>query len=73
MLQLQYDDQTRANMEAALQSACKDLPKALDDHASRRFIAERILDEVEAGRTALSGLQVTARLALIALRRKSMG
>jgi hypothetical protein len=43
------------------------------NHASRRFIAERILEEVEAGRTALSGLQVAARLALIALRRKSLG
>ena len=72
MLQ-QYDDRTRANMEAALRSACEDLPKSLDDHTSRRFIAERILEDVEAGRTALSDLQVTARLALIALRRKSIG
>jgi hypothetical protein len=58
-----YLDRARANMEAALDEACKSLPHG-GDHAVRAFIAHRLADAVQAGLTAIGELRIVARKAL---------
>ena len=45
-----------ANMEVALERACKLLEVAEDTHHNRSFIARKIIDAVEMGQTTLSDL-----------------
>ena len=53
----------KANMEVVLEEACRSLPHG-GDHAVRAFIAQRLTDAVQAGRTTLGELGIVARKAL---------
>ena len=58
------DERTRANMEVALEEACRALPHG-GDHATRKKVAQKLLQSARKGNTTLSGLSVVARTALM--------
>ncbi|MBV9461757.1 MAG: hypothetical protein JO141_30160 [Bradyrhizobium sp.] len=58
------DDRTRANMDVALEEACRALPHG-GDHNLRKKVAQKLLQSARRGNTTLSGLAVVARTALI--------
>jgi hypothetical protein len=47
---------TMANMEVALERACRTLPNGSESHDARRFIAGRILKRAEHGDETLGAL-----------------
>ena len=55
MIADKFDDRTLANMEVALDRACKDLPGG-GSHAARRRIARKILECAREGDVTLAGL-----------------
>jgi hypothetical protein len=57
------DDRTRANMDVALEEACRVLPHG-GDHDLRKKVAQKLLQSSCKGNTTLSGLAVVARTAL---------
>ena len=58
------DERTRANMEVALEDACRELPHG-GDHNLRKKIAHKLLQNARMGNTTLNGLSVVAHTALM--------
>jgi len=58
------DDRTRANMDVALEEACRELPHG-GDHNLRKKVAQKLMQSARKGNTTLSGLAVVARTALV--------
>ena len=58
-----FDSRTLANMEVALERACKLLPVGAEQHDYRRYIAGKLLNCAEGGDTTLSGLSEAGALA----------
>ncbi len=58
------NDRTRANMDVALEEACRELPNG-GDHAVRKQVAQRLLQSARKGNTTLGGLSAVARAALV--------
>ena len=58
------DDRMRANLDVALEEACRELPHG-GDHALRKKIAQKLLESARKGNTTLGGLAVVARTALV--------
>ena len=58
------DERTRANMDVALEDACRELPHG-GDHNLRKKVAQRLLQSARKGNTTLGGLAVVARTAMI--------
>jgi hypothetical protein len=63
----EFDERTAADMEVALERACQRLPLDKQDHDTRKFIAEHIIDAARKGRTTLgeltaAGVQALSRL-----------
>lgn len=58
-----FDSRTLANMEVALERACKLLAAGSDQHDARRHIATRILQCAESGDKTLGGLTEAGRAA----------
>jgi hypothetical protein len=58
-----FDSRTLANMEVALERACKMLPVGAEQHDYRRYIASKLLNCAEGGDTTLSGLTEAGTLA----------
>lgn len=50
-------------MDIVLEQTCRQLPHG-GDHASRRFIAERLIQAAQTGRATLGELGIVARRAL---------
>ncbi len=63
------DERTRANMEVALEEACRELPHG-GDHALRKRIALKLLQSARHGNTTLSGLSAVARASLMEATKK---
>jgi hypothetical protein len=57
------DERTSANMDVALEEACKMLPNG-GTHETRKRIAERLLRAAKRGNNTLGGLQAEASKAL---------
>jgi len=57
------DDRTNANMEVALEQACRVLPYG-GDHQTRKRIAHRLLHSARHGNTTLTEFLAVARAAL---------
>ncbi|WP_247511570.1 hypothetical protein [Bradyrhizobium sp. 157] len=57
------DDRTMANMEVALEKACRRFPNG-GDHESRKYIARKLMQSAEEGNTTLGGLDVVAHRAV---------
>lgn len=68
----EFDDRTRANMDVVLEEICREMQHG-GDHDSRRFIAERLIECVREGRTALTELNSVARRALLELVNRKAG
>ena len=62
----EFDDRTRANMDAVLEEICREMPHG-GDHESRKFVAERLMECAREGRTTLVDLNSVARRALLEL------
>jgi hypothetical protein len=58
-----FDSRTLANMEVALERACKVLKSGGEDHRVRRHIASRILQCARQGDRTLGGLTEAAQIA----------
>jgi hypothetical protein len=58
-----FDSRTLANMEVALERACKVLSVGAEEHSVRRHIASRILECAESGDKTLGGLTDAGRVA----------
>jgi hypothetical protein len=66
-----FDSRTLANMDVALERACKMLPVAAEQHETRRYIASKILKCGRAGDTSLAGLTEAGRIAASELRQRA--
>jgi hypothetical protein len=64
------DDRTKANLDVALEEACRPLPHG-GDHELRRQIAEKLIESAIQGNKTLAGLNEVARGALAEAIRKS--
>jgi hypothetical protein len=62
---IEFDQTTMANMTAALEHCCNQLPAERDSHASRKQIADGIVACARAGRRTLEDFQ-DAGLAVLA-------
>jgi hypothetical protein len=51
-----FDSRTLANMDVALERACKAMASGGEEHSSRRHIASKILECAQGGDISLSGL-----------------
>jgi hypothetical protein len=60
---------TKANMDVALEEACRSLPHG-GDHALRKRVAERLLRNAQNGKATLGELSVVARTALAELTKR---
>jgi hypothetical protein len=56
MIAEKFDSRTLANMEVALERACKMFPARAEQHEYRKHIASKILACAEGGDTTLGGL-----------------
>ena len=63
MIAESFDSRTLANMEVALERACKGLSIGAEEHRVRRRIAKKILKCAERGDITLGGLTAAARAA----------
>lgn len=63
------DKRTILEMEIALTKACEVLPRELDNHKNRCFVAKKILKRVNAGERTFGGM-VSAGMAVETLRRR---
>ena len=63
-----FDSRTLANMEVALEWACKGLSIGAEEHRVRRRIARKILKCAERGDITLGGLTAAADAAATQLR-----
>jgi len=63
-----FDERTQANMDVVLDEVCAALPNG-GDHASRKYIAEQLIQAARAGKTSLGELTYMGRRALVHLQR----
>ena len=59
----QFDERTKASLDMVLEQTCKDLPHG-GDHATRRLVAQKLINSARKGNTTLTGLRAVARTAL---------
>ena len=70
MILEEFDQRTFANMEVALERACKLAPNGAVDHEARSYIAARVLECARSGDKTLHGLTQAARRAVADLQDK---
>jgi hypothetical protein len=68
MIAESFDSRTLANMEVALERACRLLATRAEEHSARRHIASKILECAESGDKTLGGLTAAGRAAASQLR-----
>jgi hypothetical protein len=59
-----FDERTTANIDVVLNNICRDLPNSGGDHASRKFIAKKLVRAAQRGERNLGTLEAVARRAL---------
>jgi hypothetical protein len=64
------DKRTILEMEIALTKACEVLPRELDNHKNRCFVAKKILKRVNAGERTFGGMVSAGMGAVETLRRR---
>jgi hypothetical protein len=62
----EFDERTKGNMDVILEEICREMTHG-GDHASRKFIADRLIECAREGRTSLTELNSAARRALLEL------
>jgi hypothetical protein len=58
------DERTTANMNVALENACRVLPNSGGDHETRKYIAKKLLQAANKGERTFGALEDVARRAL---------
>ena len=58
------DERTIANMDAALENVCRGLPNSGGDHATRKYVAQKLVQAAKRGNTTLGGLEAAGHRAL---------
>ena len=71
MIAEEFDSRTIANMEAALERACKMLSIGAEQHDYRRYVASRIIRCAHRGDTTLGSLTEAGCLAASELRARA--
>ncbi|MFK4726324.1 hypothetical protein ABIE89_007424 [Bradyrhizobium niftali] len=66
----EISSRVQANMDVVLQQVCAELPHG-GDHESRKYIAEQLIEAVEAGHHTLGDLTAVARRALLQINNRS--
>lgn len=61
---IKFDRRTTANMNTALENACRSLPNGGGDHATRKYVAKRLIEAAGKGDTSPGALEDVARQAL---------
>ena len=67
-----FDSRTLANMDVALERACKAVASGSEQHSSRRHIASKILQRAKRGDTSLSGLTEAGLVAADEINQRSV-
>jgi len=62
---IEFDQNTMANMTAALEHVCNQLPPDKDSHETRKKIADGIVACAKAGRRTLEDFQDAGRVVLV--------
>lgn len=57
------DERTRANLDVALEEACRELPHG-GDHDLRKKIATKLLQSARKGNVSITGLSTVAQTAM---------
>jgi hypothetical protein len=58
------DERTKANLDVALEEACRELPHG-GDHGLRKSVAQKLLLSARKGNATLGGLSIVARAAVM--------
>ena len=58
------DERTVADMEIVLENVCRGLPNSGGDHATRKYVAQKLVQAAKKGNTTLGGLEAIGRHAL---------
>jgi hypothetical protein len=58
------DKRTIANMDVVLENVCRGLPNSGGDHATRKYVAQKLVQAAKRGNTTLGGLEAVGRRAL---------
>jgi hypothetical protein len=65
------DQRTIANMDVVLESVCRSLPNCGGDHATRKYVAQKLVQAAKKGNTTLGGLESVGRRALQEITQRS--
>jgi hypothetical protein len=65
-----FDRRTVTEMEIALTRACEVLPRDLDSHENRSYIAKQIIKRVNAGERTFGGMVAAGMAAVEEMRRR---
>ena len=66
------DERTLANLDVALEAACRDLPHG-GDHDFRKKVALKLMGAARKGETSLTALSAVAREAISEMKAKKAG
>jgi hypothetical protein len=58
------DERTIANMDIVLENVCRGLPNSGGDHATRKYVARKLIQAAKKGNATLGGLEAVGRRAL---------
>ncbi len=58
------DERTIANLEVVLENVCRGLPNSGGDHATRKYVAQKLVQAAKKGNTTLGGLEAVGLRAL---------
>lgn len=58
------DERIIASMEIVLENVCRGLPNGGGDHATRKYVARKLIQAVKKGNATLGGLETVGRRAL---------
>ena len=58
------DGRTVADMDIVLENVCRGLPNSGGDHATRKYVAQKLIQAAKKGNTTLGGLEAVGRRAL---------
>jgi hypothetical protein len=66
---IEFDQSTIANMTAALEHVCKNIPRQKDNHETRKLIADAMMASARTGRRSLISFQKVGREVLAEIAR----
>ncbi|WP_244608303.1 hypothetical protein [Bradyrhizobium algeriense] len=58
------DERIIAKMDVVLENVCRGLPNSGGDHATRKYVAQKLAQAARKGNTTLDGLEAVGRRAL---------